>query len=306
MKPFLPRSLCVMVLGLLLAAWPALAADNPFRPKLPFKSAIIKYEMRGSQQGKATLYIQGETSARHEESSMTMMGMKQARKGITITTPDKVVEVDLVAKKATATGNMATYMAQQYEKLGPAEQATVRQNAEKMGTALAGQFMGGKPQVKQGTFKGKPAQIVTMGGMTTYNWKDTPITLKTEGSVMGMRMDQEAVSIETDVAVPASALQVPAGIQVVFDQEADRMQRTMAQNMVNMLKDPQFESKMGQGQGGPMGGMIGGMLQGMDKDGDGDARDPGVSDQDQPQGMPQGMPENMEDLLKQMKQGRGN
>ncbi|MFZ5585060.1 MAG: hypothetical protein ACOZHQ_03930 [Thermodesulfobacteriota bacterium] len=291
--------LSALLLLALMAAAPGLAADNPFRPKLPFKSAIVKYELRGSEKGAATLYIDGDKSARHTDSNMTMMGMNHPKQSIQITTPEQVIEVDLIQKKASATGNLMTYLAQRYEKLSPAEQANVRKNAEKMGNAMMASFMGGggKPQIKEGVFKGKPVQIATVMGMTSYTWKDTPVTLKTEGAMMGVKVDEEAVDIKTDVSVPASALAPPAGIPVVFDKEADQMQRMMADNMLGMLKDPNFEQKMQSQKGGMMGGMMQGVLQGVDK---------GDDAAETPQGMPQGMPPEVEEMLKQMQQKQRN
>lgn len=301
------RGLVLALLLLALAAAPALAADNPFRPKLPFKTAIVKYELRGNEKGSATLYIDGDKSARHTDSTMSIMGMNQVKQSIHITTAEQVVDVDLVEKKATATGNMTTYLAQRYEKLSSAEQAIVRKNAEKMGSALMTSFMGqgGKPQIQEGTFKGKPVQIVTIMGMTAYTWKDTPVTLKTSGSMMGMRMDEEATDIQTNVAVPASALAVPGGIPVVFDKEADQMQRQMADNMINMLKDPNFEQKMQNQKGGMMGGVLGGMLQGTGQEREAPEMPEGMG-QGMPPGMGQGMPQNMppevEKMLQEMQQ----
>ncbi|MCA1905204.1 MAG: hypothetical protein LDL11_01280 [Desulfarculus sp.] len=302
----------MLALTVVACAAPALAADNPFRPKLPFNSAVVKYEHKGSEQGTSVLYLQGDKMARHRDTRLSMMGVNQPKKSIEITTPEKVIEVDLIGKKATAFGNMQTYLAQEYDKLSRAEQATVRKNAEKMGAAMAAQFMGkgGKPEIKEGTYKGKPAQIATVMGVTTYTWKDTPVTLKVEGSVMGMKMDEEAVDIAVNGPVPGDAFTVPGGIPVVFDKEADQMQRQMAANMINMMKDPDFERKM-QSQGGPMGAMLGGMmggeatqdmtpeereeLQKMMK-GRGRGGQPG-------QGMPQDM--NMEQLLQQLQGQRG-
>jgi len=44
-----------------------------------------------------------------------------------------------------------------------------------------------------------PVQIVTMMGITTYSWKDAGISLKTEGNVMGMKIDEEAFSSEVNL-----------------------------------------------------------------------------------------------------------
>lgn len=239
------------LLALLLLCLPALAqaAGNPFVHQRPFTTAEIKYQLKGTESGTAVLYIDGQRSARHVDTSFNFGGMKETKKGITITLPDKVIEVDLIAKTAKATGNMTTYLAQEYEKLSAAERTMVEKNAEKMGASISQALAGAPPQTSQGTFKGKPVDIVTVAGITSYTWKEAGVTLKTQGGLMGVKVDEEAVSIETGVTPKPGVFEVPAGIAVVFEKEEDQMQRQMAVATLAMLKDPQFESK--RKQGGP-------------------------------------------------------
>jgi hypothetical protein len=249
---------CVTLLCLSLLALPAMAAgqENPFVHKLPFQTAVIKYKLSGSEQGTSVLYVDGLRQARERDSSLNMMGMVQKRKALTITMPDKVIEVDLTAKTAKSHGNMQTYMAQEFEKLSPADKATVRKNSEKFGGMMAQQVMGGKPETTQGTFLGKPVDIVTIGQFTSNTWKDTGITLKIKGTMMGMIIDEEAVSAETNVPIKSGLFEVPAGIQVVVDAQADQMMRNMAKSTLDMLKDPQFEANMASGQNPMMGAVM--------------------------------------------------
>jgi hypothetical protein len=244
----MPRKI---LLALLLLSLPgmAFAANNPFMPQRPFGTAEIKYQLKGTESGTAVLYIDGQRSARHVDTDFNFGGAKNPKKSITITTPDKVIEVDLIAKTAKATGNMTTYLAQEYEKLSAAEKAMVEKNAEKLGASMAQALAGAPPQISQGTFKGKPVEIVTVAGVTSHTWKEAGVTLKTQGALMGIKVDEEAVSIETGVAIRPGAFDVPAGIAVSFDKEEDQMQRQMAGATLAMLKDPQFESK--RKQGGP-------------------------------------------------------
>ncbi len=248
-----------------LASAPALAGDNPFDPKLPFKTAVIKYKMAGMSKGTSTLYIDGQRQAKEEDSTLAMMGMNQKKKSVHITLPDKVIEVDLLERTAKATSNPKTLMAQEYEKLSAAEKANVKKNAPKMGDMMAQQFMGKKPQMSEGSFLGKPVQIATMGTLVSQTWKDVGIVLKTKGAMMGMNIDEEATSIETDVAIKSSVFEVPAGITVQFDQEGDKMVRAVAQMTIGMLKDPDFEKNV-QKEG--RGGMPMMPMQGMDDDED--------------------------------------
>ena len=242
--------IALALMGLCLPGW-AQAADNPFVVKLPFATAEIKYQLKGSEKGTAVLYVDGQRSARVVDTTLTIMGGSHPKKSITITTPEKVIEVDLVARQAKATGNMSTYLAEEFEKLSPTEKAAVQKNAEKWGASMAQAFAGAPPQVSTGTFKGKPVDIATVAGFTSQTWKGTGIVLRHQGSMMGINMDEEAVSIETGGAVKAGVFDVPAGIPVSFDKEQDQMQRQMAKATLDLLKDLQFETKLKQGGGKP-------------------------------------------------------
>lgn len=244
MMTAIARCLLSVCCAVALSAIPAWSADNPFQPKLPFDSAVIKYQLQGNEKGSAVLYVQGQKSARQVDSQLTMHGNSQPRKTLTITTPDQVIEVDLVSKSATTTGNPANYMAQEYNKLSAAKQAIARRNAEKMGGSMMNLFSGGANQPKEGTFLGKPVQIVTIMGLTSYTWKDTGILLKMEGDMMGVKTKEEATSIETNQPVDAKVFEVPAGITPVFDNEADEQMRQMAKNMVEIITDPEMENEM--------------------------------------------------------------
>jgi hypothetical protein len=264
---------CLALLGLALPGL-ALAANNPFLPQRPFATAEIKYQLKGNEAGTAVLYLDGQRSARHVETTFTFGGTRNAKKSVTITLPDKVIEVDLIARTAKATGNMNSYLAQEYEKLSPAEKTMVEKNAEKLGASLAQALAGAPPQTSQGTFKGKPVDIVTVAGVTSYTWKDAGIPLKTQGALMGIKVDEEAVSIETGAALKPGVFEVPAGIAVTFDKEEDQMQRQMAGATLAMLKDPQFESK--RKQGGPAAVM---MAPGLNP---GEAEEADEADEDKP------------------------
>lgn len=231
----------IFIATALFLATSAVAADNPFEPKAPFKSAIVQYQHNGSEKGESTIYFKGTTIADHRQTSTTLWGMDQGQQNtITISKPKEVIRVDLNKRKATATGNQMDYMAQEYEKLSPAEKARVKKNAEKMGQSMLSLFKGGQAEMREGTLMGKPVNIVTMMGLTAYTWKDKGVLLKQEGSLMGMKLDTVATKVDVGASVPTEKLKVPQGIEVVFDKEADQKQRQMAKHMMDMLKDPEF------------------------------------------------------------------
>jgi riboflavin synthase len=241
-----------LIMTALMVATNAMAGENPFKPKAPFKSAVVQYTHNGSEKGKSTTYYQGTTTADHRQTSTKLWGVDQGTQDtITITEPKKVIVVDLAKRTAKATGNPMDYMAQEYEKLTPAEKARVKKNAEKMGQSMLNLVKGGKAEIKEGTFMGKPVQIVTAMGLKGYVWKDKGVILKQEGSLLGMKLDTVATKVDVGASVPADKFKVPAGIKVVFDKEADQKQRQMAKNMMDMLKDPDFGKNKGGMAGQP-------------------------------------------------------
>ncbi|MBU1274912.1 MAG: hypothetical protein KJ720_06000 [Proteobacteria bacterium] len=241
------RACAALTMLLFTLAWvsPAAAGDNPFKMAPPFKSAIIKYKYEGTQSGQATTYYKGSVQAEHKKVATNILGMGSEDNTITITEPQRITSVDLKKGEAFYTGNYMTYMAQEYDKLSSAEKKTVKKNAEAMGKNFMG-MMGGKPQIRQGTFMNRPVDIVKVMGLTSYTWQGKQVVLKQEGGIMGMQMNMTATSIKTGVPVPADKLQVPAGMKAVFNKEADQQQKDMAKRVMGMLKDPEFGKKQGQ------------------------------------------------------------
>ena len=238
-----------------LACCPAvsMAGDNPFIiKKLPFRTAEIHYSMEGSTRGTAVEYWDGQKHARHSDTRFSgFMGMgASSSKTIEIYTPEKLINVDMSKQTARATGNPVTYMAEEYEKLSSAEKKLVNKNAKNLGMSFMQMFQqsgGSGMEISEGEFKGKKVMITKMMGMTTYTWKDTPIVLKSYGSIMGISNKTVATKIKTNVRIDPKVFEVPAGIKVVYDHEADRHMRMMAKRMIEWLNDPDFEQHMAEG-----------------------------------------------------------
>ncbi|BEQ16763.1 hypothetical protein [Desulfoferula mesophila] len=224
----------------------AAAADNPFKMPPPFKSAIINYSYSGNQQGQSTVYFKGDTRAEHKKVVTKILGFGSEDNSIIITEPQRVTTVDLGKNEAYYTGNYITYLAQEYDKLSPAEKKRVKKNAEQMGGNFLAAMGGSKPQVSQGTFLNHPVEIVKVMGLTSYTWKGKGVVLKQEGGIMGMQMNLTATQVRTGVPIPADKLAPPPGIKPVFNQEADNQQRQMAKQVMDMLKDPDFGKKQSQ------------------------------------------------------------
>lgn len=259
-----PITALVMALVLACVAYTANAAEtNPFDPsaRYPFKTAVVKSKMQGSTTGEQTIYAKGNKKADYTKGSTKVWGMKSEENKIVITLPDEIITVDLKEKTGAKTGNPAKYMFDEYKKLTKQEQENVLKNAEKLGSSLALQLTGQQPSERRfGKFMGKDVEIITIMGLTSYIWKDTNIALQSKGSLMGVKVDIQAYSIETDVAVDDKVFQAPEGINVVFNQRGDAMMRDMAKTMIDDLKDPNG----GQHTGSKM--MMTGMQNGMEED----------------------------------------
>jgi len=220
------------------------ATTNPWNIQLPFKSAIIHYDVENPEKGVETLYIRdnGKITAKVTKTKGRVMFIKVSTDTLQITDPDWVVSVDMKKKSATKITNPAKTMSREYEKLSAKEKATVMSNIKKIGKNF-GMRMGAN--IKKGAAKilGITCDVVTTLGITTYNIADTPITLKVKGSILGIKMESEATKMEKNVETPDDMFRVPEGIEVIYDEKADNLNKEMAKTMVDYLKDPEAAEK---------------------------------------------------------------
>lgn len=244
MKPsrFLMSSLPVFLFILCGASF---AEESPWERKLPFKSAIVQYDVDGNEKGTETLYIRasGQEQARFRKTKGKVMFMDVSADKVTITTPELVTEVDIDKKTGRKFINPNKFMTEEYGKLSAKEKENVKKNAVDMGTNMS-QMMGGSVEKKAGSHLGHPCDVVKAMGITTCVMSDAGVMLKTEGSIMGMAIKTVATKFDKDAAVPADVFNVPSGIKVEYDKEADKTNREMAKNVMDMLKDPEASKKM--------------------------------------------------------------
>ena len=211
------------------------AKDSPWETRLPFKKGTIQYNITGSQKGTETLYIKdyGRTTARHSSVSMTLFGMTQTTKEIEITTPEWVFNVDLTEQTCEKSVNPTKYMTDEFNKLSKKDQKKVIKNSQKMGTQMI-EGMNGSVQVKGAKVLGYPCDVVTVMGAKTYCFTGTSIVLKSEADMMGMKITSTPTDIQK--GTPGSThFQVPQGIQVHHNTQADEMAKEMARATIQQL-----------------------------------------------------------------------
>jgi hypothetical protein len=223
----------------------SLADDSPWERKFPFKTAVIQYDVAGDEKGTESLYIRasGHEQAHVRKTKGKVMFMNVSTDKVTITTPELVTEVDMEKKTGRKYVNPTKFMIEEYAKLSAKEKETVKKNAVDMGTNMS-QMMGGTVEKKAGSHLGYPCDVVKAMGITTCVMSETGIMLKTEGSIMGMTLKTVATKFDKDGAVSSDVFNVPSGVNVEYDKEADKSNREMARTVIDMLKDPEASKKM--------------------------------------------------------------
>lgn len=220
------------------------AGGNPWEYKLPFKSAVVHYDSRGTLKGEETLYIRsgGGEMAKVSRLSGKVMFIPMTEDTTEITTPDWIIKIDNKKKTGNKITNPQKFMREEYEKLSAAEKATVRKNLQEIGVNMTSQ-LGGQVQKGGSKILGYTCDVVTGMGITVHSIPGTPVALKSEGSLMGVKIDSVATKLEKNVAVPDSVFEAPPGVEITHDKEADEANRAMAKVMMDNLKDPEAAKK---------------------------------------------------------------
>jgi len=230
-----------------LIVLPAMAKTSPFNaPKLPFKNATIHYQVTGTNSGTETLYIRnhGQDTARRSTTTQKILFMTQQIDTLEITTADWLYHIDFATKQGTKTTNPQKFMQEEYDKLSRTEQKTLEKNIKEMGyTGMS--MLEGKLQQNAATILGYKCDKMELMGSTIYSIHNTSIALKTNTKLMGMDFSSIAIKIDKG-KVSSDAFTPPAEISMIYDENADQMARSQAQQMISMLKDPNAAEKMEQ------------------------------------------------------------
>lgn len=237
----------------LLNTTPVLAKDNLWDLDLPFEKAVIHYDVSGAQKGTETLYIRdfGNERVKITHSKGKIMFVTSTTNTIEITTRDSVINIDMDKKTGTRMTNPQKFMREEIEKLSAKERELVMKNLETIGMNMAMQ-MDGQVKPKAGEHLGYTCDLVTVMGNTSCQMSGTPITLKMESNLMGIKINTVAKKIDKNASVPANIFQIPEGVKVEYNKDADDMSRAMVASMIESMKDPdaakKFEERMSRGK----------------------------------------------------------
>lgn len=223
------------------------AESIPWSWKLPFEQGVITYEISGMESGREILYLTdfGATAARHRETSTTILGITQKQSSREITTPEWIYSFDLQERTGSKSVNPKKLIIEEYEKLSDTDKQKVNENAREMATVFTGDLHARvEENVKE--ILGYSCDRTTAIGSTVFSIHGTGVSLLSETDFMGIQVKSAAVSVET-VKVDSSVFELPEGIEVEHNQDADRMARLIAQQTMAALKDPESTSSKRQG-----------------------------------------------------------
>ena len=248
------KGLIVAAVILLIPSLMTAESDNPWTRNLPFEQAVIIYEINGMESGREVLYIRdfGTTTARHRQTSTTILGITQKSSAVEITTPDWIYLFDLQERTGGKSVNPQKLMIEEYNKLSAAEKKKVSDNAREMANVFMGGLQGSiESNVKE--LLGYSCDRTTAMGSTVYSIHDTGISLLSETDLMGIKMKIAATSIE-ETGADKRYFEFPEGILAQHNKEADQMAQMIAQQSMSVLKDPEGSKNKGQGFRGPPSG----------------------------------------------------
>ena len=194
------RSKIVLILIILLFITSILSAQK-FR-RYDFKSGKVEYALSGAAKGTQTMFFDnyGMKEAKFADMTIVMMGMKQKKNTLTIIDGKDTYVINWESGTAVKMKTPLYNMFPKGTDLKNAGEKLMRNmGAEKTGT---------------GTVLGKECNIweIKKAGTKLWIWKSIP--LKVEVKMMGIEMNQEATSVETDVNVPAGKFEIPKNIKI--------------------------------------------------------------------------------------------
>ncbi|VAX20748.1 hypothetical protein MNBD_NITROSPINAE02-268, partial [hydrothermal vent metagenome] len=165
---------------------------------------------------------------------------------IEIMTPDYMINVDLNNMTAKKVTNPRKFMEEEYEKLSDEEKKNVQKNVQKMGMSGTGMLtsLGGEFKEKAGEHLGYTCDVFSFMGTKIYQMSATHVPLKIETRMMGMNSSQVATRVTENGSIPDAVFAVPEGIKTEYDKDADKMNRSMAKQMIATMKDPEAGEKL--------------------------------------------------------------
>lgn len=247
------RHTALAIIATLFISAPALAVENPWAQKLPFKQGVVTYEISGSMSGNETVYVKdhGLTTAAYRTETGASFGIPMNTRELTLTTPEWVYTVDLEDNTGTKQINPKKVIEDEFNQLSRKEQKKLVKNSEKMGITMVGD-MSGSVEKKAIKLLGYSCDKVTVMGMDSYTLAGTDFPMKISGSLMGITIQEVATRIKKK-RPSKTKFSLPEGANIHHEPAADAIIREQIRMMFQSLLNgerpvSQQEQSMSEGQ----------------------------------------------------------
>lgn len=182
------------------------------------KSGKIEYKIEGKTKGTKTLWFDdyGRFQYEHTVTTTKMFGMTTKEERLRIRDKEWMYDLNLVDKTGTK-----MHVDQANEMLNVVTDATTDEQLKKFGEDVQKDM-----DMKDGgieTILGRQCKVTTSGKLNSKYWEYKRIPLKMSVDFGGMlgSSNEEAISFEENISVPASKFSVPSGFEI---QEIDMNQ----------------------------------------------------------------------------------
>ncbi len=184
-------------------------AQNNSLYQYPFKSAKIEYAISGTTEGKSTVLIKGDESIREAHVVFHKQTGDENQDNLYIDTGEYIYSIDLDKKVGTMTKNPL------YDVLQGTDPSMRQDFLKKIAVGLSPDSAATQQLQSTGTstVAGQVCDIYDTGGFGQIClWNNIPIKTTISIPDLGLSNNTVATSIQTDVDVPDTAFDVPAGI----------------------------------------------------------------------------------------------
>lgn len=182
------------------------------------KSGKIEYKIEGKTKGIKTLWFDdyGRFQYEHTVTTTKMFGMTTKEERLRIRDKEWMYDLNLVDKTGTK-----MHVDQANEMLNVVTDATTDEQLKKFGEDVQKDM-----DIKDGgieTILGRQCKVTTSGKLNSKHWEYKRIPLKMSVDFGGMlgSSNEEAISFEENISIPASKFSVPSGFEI---QEIDMNQ----------------------------------------------------------------------------------
>ncbi|HYC01251.1 MAG TPA: hypothetical protein VEC57_19105 [Candidatus Limnocylindrales bacterium] len=191
-------------------------AAHPWNQRVPFETAIIRYEMKGKDPGTKVMYLRarGDERVTVTRSQSADSATPGERHTIEISTPSEITRIEMGTRTALRAPNKLATLIDGYNTLGDADKKAVMNAAADIRNRFPALRGRPEPVSTKDKFLGYDCDVVEIAGITSHYIEGTNILLKSEGIQGTIRVETVATQVDTAAPIPEDVFTVPAEVKV--------------------------------------------------------------------------------------------